>query len=221
MLILLWGLPNDPVLRVLGGHLARIGAPSILLDQRRAPDSALHLELDPALGGVVTVDDQRIDLGAVSAVYPRPYDTRRLPPVARAGDSSSTWAAALAFDQAVLTWLEATPALVINRPSAMAINGSKTAPAHPAPPGRLQDTGDARHHRPCRGHGVLAPPRAGNSQVDQWSPQQGRAPRFTACRAARRRGLVSDPVPALRPRQGVSRSRRRPDDLRLRGDLGR
>ncbi len=125
MLILLWGLPNDPILSALAGHLADLDARAILLDQRDAPESAAHLEVDLAVGGTITSGGRRIDLAEVTAVYPRPYDTRRIPAVARAGAGSETWARALTFDQALLMWLELTPALVVNRPSAMAANGSK------------------------------------------------------------------------------------------------
>ncbi len=125
MLILLWGLPNDPILATLARHLADLGAPTILLDQRVAPTSDIILEVDDAIGGTITVGDVRINLGDVTAVYPRPYDTRRLPSVARAGAGSEVWARAMAFDQALLSWLELSSALVVNRPSAMAANGSK------------------------------------------------------------------------------------------------
>jgi glutathione synthase/RimK-type ligase-like ATP-grasp enzyme len=125
MLILLWGLSNDPILSTLSEHLAGIGAPTILLDQRDAPASTLQLEIDPAVGGTLVLRDRHIELAEVTAVNLRPHDSRRIPAVARAGVGSEVWARALAFDQAVLTWLELTPALVVNRPSAMAANGSK------------------------------------------------------------------------------------------------
>jgi hypothetical protein len=125
MLTLLWGLSNDPILSALAGHLAGLGGRAILLDQRNAPESAVHLEVDPAVGGAITSGGQCIDLAEVTAVYPRPHDTRRIPAVARAGIGSETWVRALSFDQTLLTWLELTPALVVNRPSAMAANGSK------------------------------------------------------------------------------------------------
>jgi hypothetical protein len=125
MLILLWGLANDPILSALASHLAGLGTKAILLDQRDVVQSTIYLEVDPAVGGVITFGDRRIDLAKVTAIYPRPYDTRRIPAVARAGAGSETWSRALAFDQALLTWLELTPALVVNRLSAMAANGSK------------------------------------------------------------------------------------------------
>jgi glutathione synthase/RimK-type ligase-like ATP-grasp enzyme len=63
-----------------------------------------------------------VALGQVTAVYPRPYDTAR---VVEEGAAAPERERAHAFDQAVLAWLETTPARVVNRPSAMAANGSK------------------------------------------------------------------------------------------------
>lgn len=125
MLTLLWGLTNDPVLSALADELSTLEEPFVWLDQRRVSESSLSLTADPVVSGAITSDDVSIDLSEVTAVYPRPHDTRRVPSVANAGPESATWARAVAFDQAVLTWLELTPALVVNRPSAMASNGSK------------------------------------------------------------------------------------------------
>ena len=125
MVTLLWGLSNDPILSALAEHMAELGAPAILLDQRQVAESSIRLDVHPAVSGVLTVGDRAIDLAAVTAVYPRPFDSRRIPSVARAGSGSATWNEALSFDQTMLTWLELTPALVVNRPSAMTVNGSK------------------------------------------------------------------------------------------------
>jgi glutathione synthase/RimK-type ligase-like ATP-grasp enzyme len=61
----------------------------------------------------------------VTAVYFRPYDPRQLPDVESAGQGSAAWHHALAVEDALWVWVELTPALVVNRPSAQATNNSK------------------------------------------------------------------------------------------------
>ena len=48
-----------------------------------------------------------------------------MPAIARAGENSDLWRRALELGDLLLSWAELTPALVLNRPSAMASNDSK------------------------------------------------------------------------------------------------
>jgi glutathione synthase/RimK-type ligase-like ATP-grasp enzyme len=119
--ILLWGLPHDSLLTALAEELRDLSADAVVLDQRRAARSTI----DPSPGGTIETGERTIPLAQVTAVYPRPYDTTRL--LERAGVAAGTpeWRRAHAFDQGMLAWLETTAARVVNRPSAMAANGSK------------------------------------------------------------------------------------------------
>src|SRR5207249_1780484 len=85
----------------------------------------VRLEVGEAVCGSVRTRDGWIDLSAVTALYLRPYDTRQLPAVANAGPSSPAWRHAVETDDILSSWSEITPALVVNRLSAMAANGSK------------------------------------------------------------------------------------------------
>jgi glutathione synthase/RimK-type ligase-like ATP-grasp enzyme len=124
-LILLWGLPHDPILVALSEHLRLLDAEAVVLDQRRAEDTTIELGAGPPSGGLIHLAGRRIQLDQVTAIYARPHDTTRLLAAARASPGSDAWRRALAVDHAVLAWLEVTRALVVNRPSAMAANGSK------------------------------------------------------------------------------------------------
>lgn len=97
----------------------------MLLDQR----AVLHTEVELCVGstaeGTLRFRDQTISLSSVTAVYLRPYDSRRLPDIARAGQDSQAWQHALEVEDLLMSWVELTSALVVNRPTAMAINGSK------------------------------------------------------------------------------------------------
>jgi len=81
--------------------------------------------VDSTVRGTLKAPGLSIDLGAVSAIYLRPYDSRELPEVADAGPTSEIWRHAVNIQETLITWAEVTPALVVNRPSAMAANGSK------------------------------------------------------------------------------------------------
>ena len=105
--------------------LQRLGLRTAFLDQRAVLDTEIELSVGSEIGGVLRSRNQTIDLGAVTAVYLRPYDSRRLPDVESAGRDSRAWYHALAVEDALWTWVELTPALVVNRPSAQATNNSK------------------------------------------------------------------------------------------------
>jgi hypothetical protein len=129
MLILLWGIADEPPLAAVHSELTRLGVPTILLDQRDILETAIELTVGDASGamiqGCIRTWCEKIDLSDITAAYLRPYDSRRLPQIAASGVNSPAWQHAIAFDDTLLCWAEITPALVINRPAAMAPNGSK------------------------------------------------------------------------------------------------
>jgi glutathione synthase/RimK-type ligase-like ATP-grasp enzyme len=124
-MILLWGLPVDDPLRCVEEALRRAGAQVAFVDQRAVLDTEIELVVDADVGGRLRVGDHWIDLGAVTAAYLRPYDTRRVPAVAQTGAGSLEEGYAFAVEDLLVSWADATPALVLNRPAAMATNTSK------------------------------------------------------------------------------------------------
>lgn len=123
--ILLWGLPADPPVAAVRDALQRAGCQVTLLDQRAVLDTEIELRVGSSVEGLLRIRDETFDLAAVRAVYLRPYDSRELPNVASAGQNSELWRHALAVQDIFLSWADLTPALVLNRPSAMAANSSK------------------------------------------------------------------------------------------------
>jgi glutathione synthase/RimK-type ligase-like ATP-grasp enzyme len=81
--------------------------------------------VDGTVSGTVRVADQQVELAAVTAGYLRPYDSWRVNPVARAGKDSPEARHATGFGELLWLWAELSPAMMVNRPSAMASNGSK------------------------------------------------------------------------------------------------
>jgi glutathione synthase/RimK-type ligase-like ATP-grasp enzyme len=110
--------------RTICEALRSAGEAPLMLDQFDVAQSDLSFEETDASEGWLMTDDGRIDLSSITAVYPRPYESAR---VQRAAGEVSLEAAqhAAMFDDTMLLWLELTPALVVNLPSAMTSNGSK------------------------------------------------------------------------------------------------
>ena len=124
-MIVLWGLPGDGPLAAVYNVLQKWGAPVMFLDQRDVLQTEIEVCFGSHISGSIRAKDQLIELEKITAVYLRPYDSRKLPLVARAGPDSDIWQHALAVDELLTSWSEVTPALVVNRPEAMATNCSK------------------------------------------------------------------------------------------------
>lgn len=125
MLTMLWGLESDAPLAAVNHALSGLGGQIILIDQRRVLETEIQLCEDTPDTGHVRYGRRRVPLEEISACYIRPYDTRRVPVIERAGPGSREWLHALRLEDALLGWLETTAARVVNRPSAMLANGSK------------------------------------------------------------------------------------------------
>jgi hypothetical protein len=123
--ILLWGVGSERPLAAVRDELGRLGARFFLLDQRRALETSIELCAGPQPEGRIRTPDGSVDLASITAVYARPYDVRLVPAVRADGPGSAAWRHALALEEALLCWAELTPALVVNRPSAMGPNTAK------------------------------------------------------------------------------------------------
>src|SRR4029077_2160254 len=125
VLVLLWGLEVDPVLAAVRNQLSDLEVPTVLADQAKVLATEIRLDVGESIEGSLRTPDLEIDLNAVTAVYVRPHDCRWLPAIAKAGPQSSAWLHAVEVDDILASWSEMTPALVVNRVDAMAVNGSK------------------------------------------------------------------------------------------------
>src|SRR5467141_3151708 len=120
-MILLWGLSTDPPLQAVQSALDRLGKEYLLLEQREILQTEIDLVIGCDVSGTVRCQGHEIRLENVSACYLRPDDTRKL--VETAGPAMLRHA--IEVEDALLSWTEITPALVINRVSAMGSNSSK------------------------------------------------------------------------------------------------
>jgi hypothetical protein len=126
MVVLLWGPCGDPPLQTVYRALQQFGIPAVFFDQQTIPEIELSWQVRSAsITGWLQDRNGRLDLEQITGVYYRPYDTRQIPAVARAGEGSRLWQHALDLEEALTAWADLTPAQVLNRPSAMASNHSK------------------------------------------------------------------------------------------------
>jgi glutathione synthase/RimK-type ligase-like ATP-grasp enzyme len=126
VLVLLWGLSTERPLAAVRDELLSLGVPTFTVDQHAVLDTEIRLNVGRDLEGAIRVaKDRWIDLSEVSAVYMRPYDSRRVSAVTRDGPDSTASRHALAVDHVMASWSEITCALVVNRLRAMATNDSK------------------------------------------------------------------------------------------------
>ena len=123
-MILLWGLSGDGPLDAVSKSLDRCNASYVLLDQRSILDTNVEVSLID-LSGSVRIADATLDLNAVTAVYLRNYDWRRLSEIAGAGPESEEWSHAHSTEEVLNCWVELSDRLVVNPPSSMSSNGSK------------------------------------------------------------------------------------------------
>jgi ribosomal protein S6-L-glutamate ligase RimK-like protein len=126
-MIILWGLPTDSPIVAVRNAVSRLGHSVTFLDQREVSDVSLSVD-DQVRGNVSTSDGvsngMTIDLEDVTAAYVRPYNARSLLEP-EPSDQGTAWNKALLVTDILLSWADITSALVVNRPSAMASNGSK------------------------------------------------------------------------------------------------
>jgi hypothetical protein len=124
-MILLWGIHGDEPLDFVRAALDRKGCSYFFVDQQAVERTSLDMKVDKMVSGRIKTGSLAIDLRSVTAVYLRPYDSRRMRAVERAPEGSAIWRHALNLEDGLLAWVEITPALVVNRPSATMSNNSK------------------------------------------------------------------------------------------------
>ena len=124
-MILLWGHADDKALQAVYKSLEKRGATIALYDQREVLNTTIDLIVDREVRGTLRVGNETINLGDVTAAYIRPFDSRWLSKIKAAGPGSHEWRHAVHIEDALLSWTEVAPILVVNRPSSMAANASK------------------------------------------------------------------------------------------------
>ena len=124
-MILLWGIPGDGPFDEVRTVLERIGADTVIHDQRQVPRSRATFTSDVKGVPIPRLVDgnHEVDLAEVSAAYIRPFETTK---VCQDRDpNSAEMQQAERMDTGLVAWADLTDAHVVNRPAAMAANNSK------------------------------------------------------------------------------------------------
>lgn len=123
-MIVLYGIPSEPPVRLVAKELVRRSAPFVMLSQRALGRLRLDLEVsDTGLDGRWRANRSAVHIRSIGAMYARPIDYRRLPEYEN-GDAATRDRFATA-DAALQSLLNNIPAVVLNRPRCMYSNGSK------------------------------------------------------------------------------------------------
>jgi ribosomal protein S6-L-glutamate ligase RimK-like protein len=124
-MILLVGVPGETPLARVHTELIRQGQAVALIDQRAVLETEIDVTVGSEVEGAIRIGQQVIDLSSVTAVYLRPYGLDQLPVLQGLDRKSVQWRHAINLTEIFSTWTELSSALVVNRLSAMASNGSK------------------------------------------------------------------------------------------------
>jgi glutathione synthase/RimK-type ligase-like ATP-grasp enzyme len=140
--ILVWGVRDDSTTAAVLAQLDRRHAAVFFLDQD-TPPSDVELDVTTDVRATVTVGGRVTELSGISGAFLRPY------------------ARAAAMDELLWSWADIAPTRVVNRPRAMAPNGSKPFQARQiraqgfAVPETLLTTDAAAAEAFWRGHGQV------------------------------------------------------------------
>jgi RimK-like ATP-grasp domain len=125
-MILLCGLPSEAPLAMVAGALDDLGVPYQMFNQRRFTEARLDVYIqNQGLSGRLCLQGQELPLDALNGVYNRMIDDRALPEVRDLPPDHPDRLRCRRLHDALLQWMEITPARVINRLAAMASNSSK------------------------------------------------------------------------------------------------
>jgi hypothetical protein len=127
-MILLFGIPSEPSLRVVADALDALGtAPYRLVNQRHVHDLRMRVEVtgDGGVAGDLHGPGWTVDLAEVTGVYLRLMDDRELPEVRDLEPDDPARERSRALHDLIGQWADVTPARVVNRYAAMGSNFSK------------------------------------------------------------------------------------------------
>ena len=125
-MIVLFGIPSEPPVAMARDRLAESGKPFHMLNQRDVDAIDIQcIVADGRVEGRLRAPGVQIGLDDVTAVYARPMDDRFLPELDGEPPDSPRRLRSRRLHDAIVAWLDVTPARVVNRFRDMGSNGSK------------------------------------------------------------------------------------------------
>jgi glutathione synthase/RimK-type ligase-like ATP-grasp enzyme len=125
-MILLCGIPSEPPLAMVHEALAELGAAALIFNQRHFATTHFSFTLSQgSIAGNLTINGQRYDLENITGVYMRLMDEQALPELNSLPQQAPERQHCRKLHEALMRWLEITPARVVNRCRPMGSNASK------------------------------------------------------------------------------------------------
>ena len=125
-MILLCGIPSESPLTMVRDALIEMNVAHLIFNQRHF--AATHCAFEISQGrvtGRLLLDEKRYDLDDISGVYTRLMDEQALPEVRCLPPQSQERERCRNLHDALMQWMEITPARVVNRCRPMGSNSSK------------------------------------------------------------------------------------------------
>ena len=125
-MILLCGIPSEPPLAMVRRAIEAAGKQCVVLNQRDIADIDIDISVSAGrVTGELAIRGQSYPLERFDGVYLRVMDDGSLPELRGLAPDSPARAHSRRVHEALLAWSEIAAANVVNRPAAMASNGSK------------------------------------------------------------------------------------------------
>ncbi len=125
-MILLSGIPSESSLARVHQQVTELGVPHLLVNQRWVRELAMACEVNGAgVTGYLTVRGIDYPVEAFTGVFLRLMDDAELPEVRSEAEGSPLRRHSRDLHETLYRWSQIAPAVVVNRPDAMASNGSK------------------------------------------------------------------------------------------------
>lgn len=125
-MILLCGIPTETPLALVASALDDLDEPYVLFNQRHFLSARLEFSVsDGQVIGVLYLEGQEFALESLGGIYNRLMDDQSLPEVRDLSPDHPSRLHCRRLHDALLQWMEISPARVINRMAAMASNSSK------------------------------------------------------------------------------------------------
>jgi hypothetical protein len=125
-MILLCGIPSEPPLAMVREALTELGAPTLVFNQRHSATTQFAFTIEQGrVAGTLFLDEQMYDLENIAGIYVRLMDEQSLPELDGLPTQAPERKRYRNLHEALLRWIEITPARVVNRYRPMGSNSSK------------------------------------------------------------------------------------------------
>ena len=125
-MILLCGIPSESPIAMVHDALATLGVPTAVFNQRNFTSNHLDFDLGAhGISGSLSIGDQSLDLTEITGAYSRMIDDQTLPEYRNSAPHGPEQQRCRNLHDALIHWLEITPARVVNRCRPMCSNSSK------------------------------------------------------------------------------------------------